>query len=134
MKTMIFLFAAVSVLAGCGAAKPAEGLAGGAKAARERLLAQGFKPDPAGSYMVILSNVRLSDAARILSLSPAALKPVLSQPPDSDVRTASLGDMYVLVYSEVRDNEGRVVPGSLDDPQAICTVRVGFLPLNREGN
>jgi hypothetical protein len=28
----------------------------------------------------------------------------------------------------VRDNEGRIIAGSLDSPEAICTVKVGFLP------
>jgi hypothetical protein len=129
----LFCFALAFVLSGCGAGKPEAGLSDDVRWLRERLLAQGFKPDPGGSYDLILAHARLSDAARLLEMSPADLKPTLSQSWDSDIRTATIGALYVLVYSEVRDNEGRIVSGSLDHPEAVCTVRVVFLPASRVG-
>jgi hypothetical protein len=117
----------IFLLAACGAGKPMESLSADNKALRDNLLAHGFKPDPAGSYVVTLANARLVDAARLLNFSLADLHPTPSQSLDSDIRTLTIGNLYILIYSEVRDSDGRIIADSLDSPEAVCTVRVGFL-------
>ena len=61
-----------------------------------------------------------------LGFQITALRPTVSQPPNSDMRQGLVEGKQVLVQSEVRDEKGRIVRKSLDKPDAICTVYVSL--------
>jgi hypothetical protein len=104
----------------------AQDAAGVPNVTREYLLAHGFKRSAISSDVFTAQNARLSDISRDLGFPLASLRPTKNQPPDSDVRNAVVRGIYIIVRSEVRDPSGRVVRGSLDKPDAICTVTVSL--------
>lgn len=98
------------------------------KVTREFLLAHGFRvlaDDPA---TFIRERVPLTDVLRDLDIPLTSLRPMVSQPADSDMRAARVHGISALFQSEVRDREGRIVEHSLDMTDSICTVHVCLMP------
>lgn len=96
------------------------------KLTRENLQSLGFKPSQNDPDSDNLENVPLADVSRKLGFSLADLQPTRNQPPHSDVRTVNVRGMCFIVRSEVRNNQGNIVPHSLDNPDAICSISVSF--------
>jgi hypothetical protein len=83
-------------------------------------------PDYPGSYR--REHVILGDVSRDLGFPIAALQGLPSGPSESDNRAVWLNGLYFVVSSEVRGPNGLIMPGSLDDPKAVCTVGVSLTP------
>ncbi len=97
------------------------------KVIRKYLLTHGFKQSTTDSDIYNREHVRLADVARDLGFSVKDLQPTLNQYSHSDVRTVKVSDLTFVVKSEVRDKNGNIVGGSLDNPDAICTISVSLL-------
>ena len=93
---------------------------------REYLLANGFKPLAASPDSFIAEKVRLGDVASILGFKITSLRPTVSQPDHSDVRTGSVQSRRFVVRSEVRDTQGKIVRGSLNEANSLCTVTISL--------
>ena len=93
---------------------------------REYLLARGFKPSPDDRNIYKLEHVRLGDVSRDLGFPLLALEPVIADT-SSDHRGVQVNGRYFVIKSEVRNKAGRIVEGSLDDPNAICTVSTALV-------
>ena len=93
---------------------------------REYLLANGFKQSATAPDSFIAEKVRLGDVASILGFTINSLRPTVSQPDHSDVRTGSVQERRFVVRSEVRDAKGQIVRASLNKPDAICTVQISL--------
>jgi hypothetical protein len=92
---------------------------------RDYLLANGFRESKEGRPGAFVhEHAHLGNVMRTIGVPLAALRPTVSQPNYSDVRTANSNGLYVLVRSEVRDKKGNIVSHSLDDPEALCAVEV----------
>ncbi len=96
------------------------------KLTRENLLAHGFKQSEKNKDSFVAEHARLGDVESALGFQITALRPTVSQSRHSDIRQGLVEGKQVLVKSEVRDEKGRIVPGSLDKPDAICTVYVSL--------
>ena len=96
------------------------------KLTRENLLAHGFKQSEKNKDSFVAEHARLGDVKSALGFQITALRPTVSQSRHSDVRQGLVEGKQVLVKSEVRDEKGRIVPGSLDKPDAICTVYISL--------
>ena len=94
------------------------------KLTRENLLAHGFKQSEKDKDLFVSEHARLGDVESALGFQITALRPTVSQPPHSDTRQGLVEGKQVLVQSEVRDEQGRIVRKSLDKTDAICTVHV----------
>ncbi len=92
----------------------------------EFLLAHGFKQSATKPHIYTREHARLADVARDLGFSLKSLQPTVGQDSGSDVRTVDVDDSNFVVRSEVRDKNGHIIPGSLDDPDAICTISVSL--------
>ena len=99
------------------------------KLTRENLLAHGFKQSEKNKDSFVAEHARLGDVESALGFQITALRPTVSQSRHSDVRQGLVEGKQVLVKSEVRDEKGRIVPGSLDKPDAICTVYISLKKL-----
>ncbi len=97
------------------------------KVTRTYLLAQGFKQSATDPDVYNLEHVRLADMARAFGFSVTDLRPTRNQSRYSDTRTVKVDDFTFVVKSEVRDKNGKIVSGSLDKPDAICTINVSLL-------
>jgi hypothetical protein len=96
----------------------------GSKITREYLLSHGFNESDDSPATFTREHVRLQDVLRDLGCPLAALHPTVNQDSHSDKRTADVQGIYVIVDAEVFDNKDYVGKHSLDNPDAICTVRV----------
>jgi hypothetical protein len=94
------------------------------KATRELLLARGFKQTSAAPDIYELETEHLRDVLRDFGLSLPELAPAWQGPLSSDMREVTLEGLYLRVESAVRDKKGRIVDRSLDNPDALCKVRV----------
>ncbi|MHB1035370.1 MAG: hypothetical protein ACYC35_11380 [Pirellulales bacterium] len=103
-----------------------ESIAPAPRVTREYLLAHGFKQSATDPDIYNREHVRLANIARDLGFSLKDLRPTVNQDSNSDVRTVEVGDLTFIVESEVRDNNGNIVSGSLDRPDAICTIGVSL--------
>jgi len=114
------------------------------KLTREFLLAHGFKLSPGSEDLYELKNVRLGDVSRDLGFPLVAFDPARSQPiMNSDCRYVPVRGRSVRVHAEafkstvtgdaaswagatmvpkVRYGETPIRTGSLDDPNALCSV------------
>jgi hypothetical protein len=102
------------------------------KVTRDYLLARGYKELANRDGALAKEHAGLRTVLEDLGISRASLRPTLNQPPHSDERAADVGGLYVIVSSEVKDDQGRILLDSLDDPNAICTVLVWFQGPKRE--
>ena len=93
---------------------------------RKFLLSHGFKPLATDPDILCAEKVRLADMAKRLGFSVADLRPVRNPPLDSDERSVKIGDLILLVCSEVRDESRHIVPRSLDRADAVCTIIVSL--------
>ncbi len=94
---------------------------------REFLTAHGFQQSLSDPDIFYLANVHLKDAAKDIGFSLSDLRETPSQPSEcSDVRTVKIQNLYFVVESEVRDEQGCVVSDSLSNPDAICTISVSL--------
>ncbi len=99
------------------------------KVTRKRLLAIGFKELATDRDVFVAEKVRLGDISQKLGFPLSSLESVFNQPLlGSDVRTVIVGNRKFGVTSDVRGSNGQVVSGSLDSPDALCTVRVSLKP------
>lgn len=87
----------------------------------------GLRPLPGEANTYAASGVRLGEIAQKLGFDPRQMRPTVNQPSGSDVRTALVRGRYMIVESQMRDAQGQVIRGSLDNPDALCSVRV-FVP------
>jgi len=94
------------------------------KITREYLLSRGFKQSVTDPDIFEAENVRVVDMAHKLGFSLTDLLPTSNQALESDERTVKIKDLEFLVRSEVRDHNDHIIHGSLDNPDAICTVSV----------
>ncbi len=124
MKTTIvaLVLALCVMLPGCD---------GKTREAREYLLAHGFKRSATDRDIYERKNVRLGEVSRDLGFRLDALKEVGNDSPHTDTRIVEVKGLYFVVRSEVRDEKGRVVERSLDDPNALCSVGVCVNPVLR---
>jgi hypothetical protein len=135
-KALIVAVAVVSIalLFGCNSDQDSPDTVDTGKVTPEFLRSHGFRQSDPNRSIFTLPHVRLADISRTLRFPLSALRHTPSQPVDSDVRIVKIRDLYFVVESEVRDKDGRVISGSLDDPNAICTVSVSLnqVPLEQE--
>ena len=94
------------------------------KLTRENLLAHGFKQSEKDKDLFVAEHARLGDVESALGFQITSLRPTVSQDMHSDMRHGLVEGKQVLIKSEVRDENGRIVRKSLDKPDAICTVYV----------
>ncbi len=93
----------------------------------ELLTRSGLKPLAGEPNTYAISGVKLADIAQRLGFDPKQMRPAPNQPRAGDIRTAMVQGRYATIESQVRDRQGQVVRGSLDNPDAICSVQI-FLP------
>jgi len=98
------------------------------KVTREYLVAHGFKKVADDPGIFAQEHVRLGNVLGDLGVPLASLRLTANASPDSDVRTAEVGGIYVVVEAEGKRNKGRAVRSLLDNPDTICTVRVVLNP------
>jgi hypothetical protein len=92
----------------------------------EFLTSCGFVQSKSDTNVFTLERVTVREAAKRLGFSPDQMMPTPSQSLFSDVRIVKVRNLRFVVSSEVRDSQDRVVSGSLDKPDAICTVSVAL--------
>jgi hypothetical protein len=98
---------------------------------REFLLAHGFRQSAIGPHIYELQHVRLADVSRDLGFPLAALRRVDGVKVGEDVRIVEAHGLHFAVESEVVDKQRSDYKVSLNDPNAICTVRASIIPAAR---
>jgi hypothetical protein len=96
------------------------------KITSDYLLSCGFKQcvDDPDTYEI--KHMHLADMAYKMDFSLVALRPTLNQSRSEDIRTVKIKSLAFVVESEERDRDGKIVPDSLDNPDAICTISVSL--------
>jgi len=90
------------------------------------LTSRGFVRSKADVNLYVLKSVRLKVAADRLGFPLDAMKPTVSQPAYSDIRTVQVRNLFFIIESEVRDCQNRIIRWSLDKPDAMCSVKVSL--------
>ena len=92
----------------------------------EFLVDRGFIQGKSDTNLYTLGQVTLEEAARRLGFSTSQMRPTPSQSIDSDIRIVKVRNLLFVIRSEMRDSRGRVISGSLDNPDALCSVSVSL--------
>lgn len=132
MRIKFILLITVFFLAGCWDKNNYNNLNPDNKITKEFLSSHGFVESEDGSDIYSLRNVRLGDISQELGFSLSDLQPTPSQQSFSDVRIVKIRDLYFVIRSEVRDQDGKILPNSLNNPDAICTVSVALDQVKNE--
>jgi hypothetical protein len=78
-----------------------------------------------------LSPVTVTDAAKLLGFKLSDMHRTKNQSANSDIRTVDIRNLGFVITSLVTDAHGHVVPGSLDDPNALASVSVSLVQVAR---
>lgn len=91
---------------------------------RDYLLAHGFVEGSRDADTFVRRHIMVGKAAHQLGFKVSALYSLPGQPAYSDVRALYMKSIMVIIKSEMRDADDRIVPRSLDNADALCTVTV----------
>lgn len=92
----------------------------------EFLVGCGFVQSRSDTNLYTLGRVTLKEAAKRLGFSVDQMRPTPSQPIYSDTRIVQVRNRGFVIESQMRNAQGRVVRGSLDKPEALCSVSVSL--------
>lgn len=90
------------------------------------LQSYGFKQSATDRDFFTLEHTRLADVAIKMGFSPEYVQLMPKEAGPTDSRAVMAWGVYIVFTSETHDRNGEIVADSLDNPQAICTVRVSF--------
>jgi hypothetical protein len=98
----------------------------------EFLTIRGFVQSKTDTNIYTLEHMTVREAAKRLGFSPDQMRPTTSQPSPSDIRTVQVLNLRFVISTEVRDSQNRIVSGSLDKLDALCTVSVSLIQVSEE--